>query len=78
MTEVIGRVALCVVGDGIVAYCGKFILPSRITISICDIILSEDITVVVIYQRITVEGRLIPSTVSSLGSENVTINLENC
>ena len=77
MTEICCRVTLCIVGDGIVIYCGELILPCCITVGICDTVLCQDITVVIVSERITVGEILLPPTVSSLKGNFVTIRLKN-
>ena len=76
MTEIRRGVALCIIGDGVVTYCGKLILPCCITVGICNTVLRQDITVVVASERITVGEILLPPTVSSLKGKNVTVRLE--
>ena len=77
MTEVRRGVALCIIGDGVVTYCGELILPCCITVGICDTVLCQDITVVIVSERITVGEILLPPTVSSLKGNFVTIRLKN-
>ena len=77
MTEVRRGVALCIVGDGVVTYCGELILPCCITVCVSLAVLRQDITVVIVSERITVGEILLPPTVYSL-NDNACLHNVQC